>query len=317
MTPAERIRRLREKGEFHFTKSLGQNFLVDENILRKLLAVSDLSKEDHIIEIGAGAGVLTEAILSVAGKVLAVEIDKSLIPFLADTLGHYPQLTLWHEDALTAPLNDWIRDFSPDRQVKVLGNLPYCVTTPIVMKLLQEVPRISLMVFMVQQEVAARMAAQPGTKAYGSLSVAVQTYGRAETCFSVSPGSFFPSPAVSSAVVKIEPHRAPPARIDDPALYFALVRAAFGQRRKTLANALTAFRPEAGKSAVIKVLHDCHIDPGRRGETLAIREFAALSRAWKAAFLLDAATGTGGPHTMEKLPPTKEKTMRKQDGKNR
>ncbi len=284
MTPMERIRKLMESGSFRFTKSLGQNFLTDDNILEKLVWAAGISKEDAVIEIGPGAGTVTEKLLQAAGPVLAVEIDKALIPFLKETLGDYSNLTLWHEDVLKAPLLEWIQTHSPGKPVKVVGNLPYYVTTPIIMKLLEDGLPIHTMVFMVQKEVALRMAASPGTKDYSALSVAVQVYCQVEKAFDVSANVFIPKPKVDSAVVRLRRHETPPAEIEDPKLFFTLVKAAFGQRRKTLSNALSTLRPKEEKPQIIKLLREANIDPVRRGETLNIQEFANITHLWKKTF---------------------------------
>jgi len=284
MTPMERIRKLMESGSFRFTKSLGQNFLTDDNILEKLVWAAGISKEDAVIEIGPGAGTVTEKLLQAAGPVLAVEIDKALIPFLKETLGDYSNLTLWHEDVLKAPLLEWIQTHSPGKPVKVVGNLPYYVTTPIIMKLLEDGLPIHTMVFMVQKEVALRMAASPGTKDYSALSVAVQVYCQVEKAFDVSANVFIPKPKVDSAVVQLRRHETPPAEIEDPKLFFTLVKAAFGQRRKTLSNALSTLRPKEEKPQIIKLLREANIDPVRRGETLNIQEFANITHLWKKTF---------------------------------
>lgn len=287
MTSMDKIRKLREGGNFHFTKSLGQNFLIDDNILDKLVEAAGISQEDAVIEIGPGAGIVTEKLLQAAGPVLAVEIDKALIPFLKDTLGGYPNFTLWHQDILKAPLMDWIQEHSPKKPVKILGNLPYYVTTPIIMKLLEDGLPMDTMVFMVQKEVALRMAASPGTKEYGALSVAVQVYCQVEKAFDVSANVFIPKPKVDSAVVRLKKHQSPPAEIQDYRLFFTLVKAAFGQRRKTLSNALSVLRPKEDKARIIQVLKSLDIDPIRRGETLNIQEFANLTHLWKKTFSND------------------------------
>lgn len=278
----EKIRLLTETRGFRFTKSLGQNFLLDENILRKMVKAADINKEDAVIEIGPGAGIVTERLLQEAGTVLAVEIDKALIPFLTQTLSIYPNFTLWHQDVLKADLGNWIsqQQTAGYKRIKVVGNLPYYVTTPIIMKLLEDQLPIDLMLFMIQKEVALRLAAKPATKDYGALTVGAQFYCKAEKVFDVSPQVFIPKPNVASAVVRLTRHVTPPADIPDPALFFALVRAAFGQRRKTLHNALAVMPDIMNKAEVALRLEAAGIDPGRRGETLSIEEFAQLARQW-------------------------------------
>ncbi|SMP56146.1 16S rRNA (adenine(1518)-N(6)/adenine(1519)-N(6))-dimethyltransferase RsmA [Anoxynatronum buryatiense] len=282
MTPMEKIRLLQQSGSFQFTKSLGQNFLTDENILRKMAVTAKLTKADAVIEIGPGAGIVTEMLLQEAGSVLAVEIDKSLIPFLQETLGHYPHFTLWHQDVLKANLAEWItaQRAAGFQSIKVVGNLPYYVTTPIIMKLLEDGLDIDLMLFMIQKEVAQRLAAKPGTKDYGALTVGARFYCEAEKVFDVSPQVFIPRPKVASAVVRLTRHETPPADIPDPALFFQLVRAAFGQRRKTLLNALGTMPDAVDKADVARRLNDAGIDANRRGETLSIEEFARLASVW-------------------------------------
>lgn len=284
MTPMEKIRKLTETRGFRFTKSLGQNFLTDENILRKMAQAARLTKEDAVIEIGPGAGIVTEMLLEKAGSVLAVEIDKALIPFLEETLGEYPHFTLWHGDVLKADLAGWIREQQQAgfASIKVVGNLPYYVTTPIIMKLLEDELPIDLMLFMIQKEVAQRLAARPGTKEYGALTVGARFYCDAEKVFDVSAQVFIPRPKVASAVVRLTRHEKPVADIPDPALFFALVKAAFGQRRKTLHNALSVMPDIADKADTARRLSAAGIDPGRRGETLSIDEFARLASVWKA-----------------------------------
>ena len=283
MTPMEKIRRLQQSGNFQFTKSLGQNFLTDENILRKMAVAAGLTKADAVIEIGPGAGIVTEMLLREAGSVLAVEIDKALIPFLQETLDHYPHFTLWHQDVLKADLAGWINAQlqAGFESIKVVGNLPYYVTTPIIMKLLEEQLPIDLMLFMIQKEVAQRLAAQPGTKDYGALTVGAQFYCKAEKVFDVSAQVFIPRPKVASAVVRLTRHQTPPAAVPDPALFFQLVRAAFGQRRKTLLNALGTMPDIEDKDQVSRRLEAAGIDGQRRGETLSIAEFARLASHWR------------------------------------
>jgi 16S rRNA (adenine1518-N6/adenine1519-N6)-dimethyltransferase len=283
MTPMQKIRKLTEIHGFRFTKSLGQNFLTDENILRKMAQAANLTKEDAVIEVGPGAGIVTEMLLQEAGTVLAVEIDKGLVPFLQETLSEYPNFTLWHMDVLKADLGSWIREQQEAgyRSIKVVGNLPYYVTTPIIMKLLEDRLPIDLMLFMVQKEVAQRLAAGPSTKDYGALTVAVQYYCKAEKVFDVSPQVFIPKPKVASAVVRLTRHTEAQAHIADPELFFSLVKAAFGQRRKTLHNALSVMPDIADKNDTARRLEAAGIDPVRRGETLSIDEFARLAAMWR------------------------------------
>lgn len=263
--------------QFTFKKSLGQNFLIDANILRKIVEVSSLSPEDGVLEIGPGIGSLTEVLARRARKVVAIEIDQRLIPILTENLMSYPNVKLIHGDVLEQNLHQLLEvEMKGIDRVHVVANLPYYVTTPILMKLLEERLPISSIVVMIQKEVAERISAKPGGKEYGSLSVASQYYAEPEYCMTVPKNVFMPKPNVDSAVIRLKIREKPPVEVMDEGIFFAVIRAAFGQRRKTLYNNLrsTFANPEINWQ---ELLHEAGIDPNRRGETLSIEEFAELS----------------------------------------
>ncbi|WP_274648400.1 16S rRNA (adenine(1518)-N(6)/adenine(1519)-N(6))-dimethyltransferase RsmA [Paenibacillus humicola] len=275
-----RTRDLIAKHGFTFKKSLGQNFLVDQNILRKIVAAAELDQTKGALEIGPGIGALTQQLALAAGKVAAVEIDDRLIPILRDTLADTPNVSIEHGDVLKLDLGALIaREFGGLQGVSVVANLPYYVTTPILMKLLEEKLPLEHIVVMIQKEVAERMAAKPGGKEYGSLSVAVQYYCVPELVCIVPHTVFIPQPNVDSAVIKLTLRDKPAADVTDEEHFFRTVQACFAQRRKTIANNLTAFVGKDRRGLVAPLLEGCGIEPSRRGETLTLHEFAALSRA--------------------------------------
>ncbi len=267
---------------FRLKTSLGQNFLIDANILRKIVDVADISPDTGAIEIGPGIGALTEQLARRAKKVVAFEIDGRLLPILADTLSPYDNVRIFHQDVLKADLHAVIAEELADVSDRmVVANLPYYVTTPIIMKLLTERLPIRGMVVMLQKEVADRLAAKPGTKDYGSLTIAVQYYTEAEVVMTVPRTVFMPQPNVDSAVIRLVKRQHPPVVVDDEGVFFQVVRASFAQRRKTLFNNLTNNLPggKENKEQIERVLVALGIDPRRRGETLDIAEFASLSNA--------------------------------------
>ena len=267
---------------FTFKKSLGQNFLTEPNILRKIVAAAEITKETNVIEVGPGIGALTEHLGQNANQVLAFEIDDRLIPVLADTLSPYPNIKVIHQDVLKADLATIIKEeFKKELPVKVVANLPYYITTPIMMHFLESGIDIAEMVVMMQKEVADRISAQPGTKAYGSLSIAVQYYMEAQLAFIVPKTVFVPQPNVDSAILKLTKRAKPAVDVTNEVEFFKLTKAAFQLRRKTLWNNL---QNNYGKTPEIKEwlthsLEVAGIDPVRRGETLSLAEFAALSNA--------------------------------------
>ncbi|WP_338752504.1 16S rRNA (adenine(1518)-N(6)/adenine(1519)-N(6))-dimethyltransferase RsmA [Bacillus sp. FJAT-52991] len=275
-----RTKEILQKYGFSFKKSLGQNFLIDPNILHRITETAELTKETGAIEIGPGIGALTEHLARKSKKVVAFEIDQRLLPILEDTLSPYDNVKIVHEDVLKADVvNIFQSEFSDLQDVMVVANLPYYVTTPIIMKLLEEKLPIKGMVVMLQKEVADRISARPGTKAYGSLSIAIQYYMEAETAFIVPKTVFMPQPNVDSAVIKLIKREKPAVEVDNEAFFFTVTRASFAQRRKTILNNLTNQLPQGKmhKEQIIQALQQADIDPSRRGESLSLAEFARLS----------------------------------------
>lgn len=269
-----------ERYQFHFKKQFGQNFLIDSNILDKIVDAADLSKEDGALEIGPGIGTLTQALAERAGKIVAVEKDNRLIPILADTLREYPNVRIHHADVLETDLHRLFREQFNARKVSVVANLPYYVTTPIVMKLLEEKLSLHAIVVMVQREVAERMAASPGGKDYGALTIAVQYYAEPEIVCRVPKTAFMPQPNVESIVIKLKLRDQPAVAVRNEKLFFQVVKASFAQRRKTILNNLqhNLSMPDGnGKETVLAALSRAEIDPMRRGETLSLQEFARLT----------------------------------------
>ncbi|MGA5692554.1 16S rRNA (adenine(1518)-N(6)/adenine(1519)-N(6))-dimethyltransferase RsmA [Cytobacillus pseudoceanisediminis] len=280
-TPA-RTRAILDKYGFSFKKSLGQNFLIDTNILRRIVDHADLSEESGAIEIGPGIGALTEQLARRSKKVLAFEIDQRLLPILEETLSPYPHVSIINEDVLKADVKTAIeKEFEGINDIMVVANLPYYVTTPIIMKLLEDKLPIRGIVCMLQKEVADRISARPGTKEYGSLSIAVQYYTEAETAMIVPKTVFVPQPNVDSAVIKLTKRKEPAVAVKSESFFFKVTKASFAQRRKTLLNNLTSQLPEGKqkKEHILSALEQANVEPGRRGETLSIEEFARLSDA--------------------------------------
>ncbi|TYR78321.1 16S rRNA (adenine(1518)-N(6)/adenine(1519)-N(6))-dimethyltransferase RsmA [Priestia megaterium] len=275
-----RTKEILKKYGFTFKKSLGQNFLIDTNVLHRIVDHAEITDQTGAIEIGPGIGALTEQLAKRAKKVLAFEIDQRLLPILADTLSPYPHAKVIHQDILKANLNETLKqEFEGIEDLMVVANLPYYVTTPILMKLLEEQIPVRGIVVMLQKEVADRIAAKPGTKEYGSLSIAIQYYTEAETVMIVPKTVFNPQPNVDSAVIRLIRRSKPAVEVKDETFFFKVVRASFGQRRKTILNNLTNNLPngKANKIAIEQALSQTSIDPKRRGETLSIEEFGKLS----------------------------------------
>lgn len=275
-----RTQEILKKYGFSFKKSLGQNFLIDPNILRNIVGHADLTKDSAAIEVGPGIGALTEHLARQAGKVVSFEIDQRLLPVLEDTLSPYDNVEIIHSDILKANVKEVIdTQLAGYEDIMVVANLPYYVTTPILMKLLMEGLPLRGMVVMMQKEVADRISAKPGTKAYGSLSIAVQYYMQAEIAMIVPKTVFMPQPNVDSAVLRLIRHDAPPVQVKDEDFFFTVTKAAFAQRRKTLLNNLQSQLPngKARKEEILVALEEAGIDPTRRGETLSIEEFGKLS----------------------------------------
>ncbi|MFC6347192.1 16S rRNA (adenine(1518)-N(6)/adenine(1519)-N(6))-dimethyltransferase RsmA [Vagococcus carniphilus] len=278
-TPS-RTKEILKKYGFSFKKSLGQNFLTEPNILRNIASTAELNETDRIIEIGPGIGALTEHLARSNGEVLAFEIDQRLIEVLDDTMSPYNNVTVVNEDVLKADVKQIAESvFQTEGSIKVVANLPYYITTPIMMHLLMSGLDVESMVVMMQKEVADRITAVPGTKAYGSLSIAVQYYMDADLAFIVPKTAFVPQPNVDSAIIKLQKRTTPLVDVVDEDFFFKLTRSAFTQRRKTLWNNLISYfgKDEATKEWLETSLNECNIDPKRRGETLSIIEFGELS----------------------------------------
>ena len=261
---------------FKFTKSLGQNFLIDDNIVDKIVAGAGIGSSDKIIEVGPGIGTLTREMASRAEALMAVEIDKNLIPILTDTLGDYENVKIVNEDIIKADIRGLIDENLSGGPVKLVANLPYYITTPIIMRFLEEDINVTDIVVMVQKEVAERMNAQPGGKDFGALSVAVQFYCDTEIVAKVPRHLFVPQPNVDSIVIALRVRPERKYRVDSEDLFFKVVEAAFGQRRKTLLNSIASMG-NLSKDMVKEALEEAGIDPKRRGETLSLDEFANLS----------------------------------------
>jgi 16S rRNA (adenine1518-N6/adenine1519-N6)-dimethyltransferase len=262
---------------FRMTKSLGQNFLIDKNILDEIIEGSELTKKDNVLEIGPGMGSMTQKLCESAGKVVAVEIDKNLLPVLTVTLAEYDNITVINGDILKLNLNEVLQEHFGDNKVKVVANLPYYITTPIIMKLLEEKLNLQSITIMVQKEVGDRIKASPGGKEYGALSVAVQYYAKPSQVLLVPPHSFIPQPEVDSIVLKLDILSKPAVDVESESLFFRVVKASFGQRRKTLLNALSAGNLGFSKEQLKGVLSSVNIDENRRGETLSLQEFANIT----------------------------------------
>ncbi|MGG4398429.1 16S rRNA (adenine(1518)-N(6)/adenine(1519)-N(6))-dimethyltransferase RsmA [Paenibacillus thiaminolyticus] len=277
-TPS-RTKEIVRKHGFAFKKSLGQNFLVDMNIMRRIVDAAELDGTTGALEIGPGIGALTEQLAQQAGQVAAVEIDQRLIPILGEVLEPYPNVRVVHGDVLKVDLGELFREqFQTMNKVSVVANLPYYVTTPILMRLLEERLPLKNIVVMIQKEVAERMAAQPGTKEYGSLSAAVQYFSEPQLVCTVPPSVFIPQPNVESAVIKLRIREQPPVEAKDEALLFEVIQGAFAQRRKTLWNNMKAKYGTAwGTELLSQAFAEADIDPNRRGETLSLEEFARFS----------------------------------------
>lgn len=274
-----RTKEIIQRHGFSFKKSLGQNFLIDQNILGKIVGSAGLDASKAALEIGPGIGALTEKLAEVSSKVVAIEIDQRLIPILDEVLEPYPHVKVVHGDVLKLDLKElFAEEFEADTRVSVVANLPYYVTTPILMKLLEEHLPLENIVVMIQKEVAERMAASPGGKDYGSLSIAVQYFSEPELVCIVPHTVFIPQPNVDSAVIRLKVRKEPPVHVENEAFFFMLVQAAFAQRRKTIANNLKSrFFAKEGREELERLLAEAEIEPSRRAETLSIEEFARLS----------------------------------------
>ena len=267
-----------KKYEFAFQKKFGQNFLIDTHVLEKIILAAGVTKEDCVLEIGPGIGTMTQYLAEAAGHVVAVEIDSNLIPILKETLADYDNVTVIHADILKTDINELTQKFNGGRPIKVVANLPYYITTPIIMGLFEGQVPIDNITVMVQKEVADRMQVGPGSKDYGALSLAVQYYAEPYIVANVPPNCFMPRPNVGSAVIRLTRHKNPPVSAQDPGLMFRLIRASFNQRRKTLQNGLNN-SPEVPytKEQIISAIESLGLSPSVRGEALNLEQFAALA----------------------------------------
>ena len=273
-----------ERHGFTFKKSFGQNFLTDTNILQKIVDTAEIDDQVNVIEIGPGIGALTEFLAERAAQVMAFEIDHRLVPILADTLRDFDNVTVVNEDILKIDLAQHIQNFkNPDLPIKVVANLPYYITTPILMHLIESGIPFSEFVVMMQKEVADRISAQPNTKAYGSLSIAVQYYMTAKVAFIVPRTVFVPAPNVDSAILKMVRRPEPAVAVEDESFFFKISKASFTHRRKTLWNNLTGYfgKTEEVKDKLTKALDQAGLSPSVRGEALSLAEFASLADALK------------------------------------
>ena len=267
-----------QKYQFNFQKKFGQNFLIDTHVLEKIVAAAEVTKEDLVLEIGPGIGTLTQYLCEAAREVVAVEIDRNLIPILEDTLSGYENVTIVNEDILKLDLNRLVQEKNGGRPIKVVANLPYYITTPIIMGLLEQHVPLTSVTVMIQKEVADRMKAGPGSKDYGALSLAVQYYADAYLAANVPPNCFMPRPGVGSAVIRLTRHKSCPVQVGDEAFLFRLIKASFAQRRKTLVNGLTnSPELELEKETVVAALEQMGLSPSVRGETLTLEQFAELA----------------------------------------
>ena len=267
-----------QKYEFAFQKKFGQNFLIDTHVLEKIIAAAGVTEDDCVLEIGPGIGTMTQYLAEHARSVVAVEIDKNLIPILQETLKEYENITIINDDILKVDINKLTEEYNGGRPIKVVANLPYYITTPIIMGLFEGGVPIDNITVMVQKEVAERMQVGPGSKDYGALSLAVQYYADAYSVANVPPNWFIPRPGVGSAVIRLTRHKEPPVEVDDPKLMFKLIRASFNQRRKTLQNGLNN-SPELpfAKDEIADAIESLGVTPQIRGEALTLKQFADLS----------------------------------------
>lgn len=267
-----------KKYQFSFQKKFGQNFLIDTHVLDKIIRAADIGKDDMVLEIGPGIGTMTQYLAEAAGKVIAVEIDRNLIPILEDTLGSYENVRIINEDVLKLDLKKLVQEENGGKPVKVVANLPYYITTPIIMGLFEGDVPVSSVTVMVQKEVAERMKSAPGNKDYGALSLAVQYYADTYLVANVPPNCFMPRPKVGSAVIRLTRHERPPVEAEDEKLMFDIIRAAFNQRRKTLANGLNnSDKLDFTKETIVNTIERLGKGTGVRGEALTLKEFADLS----------------------------------------
>ena len=267
-----------QKYQFAFQKRFGHNFLIDAHALEKIVSAAGITKDDCVLEIGPGIGTMTQYLAESAGQVIAVEIDTNLLPILADTLKDYSNVKVINQDILKVDINELVKEYNNGRPIKVVANLPYYITTPIIMGLFESNVPIDNITVMVQKEVADRMQVGPGSKDYGALSLAVQYYASPYIVANVPPNCFIPRPNVGSAVIRLTRYQEPPVQVKDPKLMFKLIRASFNQRRKTLQNGLNN-SPEISfsKEEITKAIESLGVSPSVRGEALSLEQFAQLA----------------------------------------
>ena len=270
-----------KKYNFSFQKKFGQNFLIDTNILEKIIKEAQITKDDCVLEIGPGIGTMTQYLAENARHVVAVEIDKTLIPILEDTLSEYDNVTVLNADILKTDIQAICDEYNNGKPIKVVANLPYYITTPIIMGLFESHVPLKSITIMVQKEVADRMKEGPGSKDYGALSLAVQYYANPEIVAEVSPNCFIPRPNVGSAVIRLTRYENPPVDVKDERFMFVLIRASFNQRRKTLSNGLSNAGLGISREVVTKALDKMGLSPTVRGEALTLEQFADLSNILK------------------------------------
>ena len=266
-----------KKYNFNFQKRFGQNFLIDTHILEKIVDEAGIDEDDCVLEIGPGIGTMTQYLCERAGRVIAVEIDKALIPILNDTLSSYSNVEIINEDILKVDITNLCNKYNNGRPIKVVANLPYYITTPIIMGLFESGCPLESITIMVQKEVADRMKCGPGSKDYGALSLAVQFYSNPEIVANVSPESFIPKPGVGSSVIRLTRYPKPPVEVDDEKYMFKLIRTAFNMRRKTMVNSLMSGNLGLTKEEILSAIDKLNLSPQVRGEALTLNEFAALS----------------------------------------
>lgn len=267
-----------QKYHFNFQKKFGQNFLINTSILEEIIDAAEITKEDFILEIGPGIGTMTQYLCEAAREVVAVEIDTNLIPILGDTLSAYDNVEVMNADILKVDIAKLADERNGGKPIKVVANLPYYITTPIIMGLFESHVPIDSITIMVQKEVADRMQEGPGSKEYGALSLAVQYYAKPEIVVNVPPSCFMPQPKVGSAVIRLTRHENPPVDVDNEKLMFQVIRASFNQRRKTLANGLNNFGSfSLGKEEIQKSIEELGVPVNIRGEALSLEQFAKLS----------------------------------------
>ena len=266
------------KYQFTFQKKFGQNFLIDTHVLDKIISAAGITEDDFVLEIGPGIGTMTQYLASAAREVCAVEIDNSLIPIIQETMKDYDNVNIINDDILKVDIQKIADERNQGRPIKVVANLPYYITTPIIMGLFESHVPVESITVMVQKEVADRMQVGPGTKDYGALSLAVQYYAEPYIVANVPPNCFMPRPKVGSAVIRLTRHSQPPVKVKNEKLLFQIIRASFNQRRKTLANGLKNYEGLSfDKETVEKAIAECGFSPSIRGEALSLEEFAALS----------------------------------------